>query len=159
MDQQGDGCDISAIWIHDFTYCGDFLDGHSQLENITIITEARSENCFNVIISIDSQAQEVSLHLGHCAGAEQYSNEESYTQECCPEMGDYKLACSDAEGDGQPNTTITIDGVAYSGGFLNRYIHPDDIIIYTITVEASTLNSTTNPTLVPAQLPTLYPSD
>jgi len=51
---------ITALWIQGVVYCGDFVSGYSHLENITIITEPRSENCFNITTSTGFKATEVS---------------------------------------------------------------------------------------------------
>jgi len=57
-----------TILIQSVAYCGDFLDGYSHLEIITIIKEPWNENCFNTTISTAWLAQEVRWLLGHCAG-------------------------------------------------------------------------------------------
>merc|ERR1719221_1881340 len=165
MDSEGDGWmyydyenRASALWIQGVEYCGDFPDGYSHSENITIITEPKIDNCFNITISTGRFAEELSWHLGHCAGAQQYSNHATYTEECCLEMGDYNLTCLDAYGDGWEGAAITIDGVAYCRYFSDGYIHQEYLIISHIPADTSTLTPTTIPTSAPTRLPTLYPS-
>jgi len=69
------------MWIQGVAYFREFLDRYSHLKNI--IPEPRSESCFNISLSTDSQAEEVSWHSGPCAGAQQYFNNAAYTEECC----------------------------------------------------------------------------
>jgi len=157
---------VTNLWIQGVEYRCDSRYGFS--EDVTIITEPRSNNCFNITISTTNWANEMTWHLGHCAGAQQYSSHATYTEECCLEMGDYDLTCLDAYGDGYHGATITIDGVAYCRDFEEGYIYQEHITIITpaatrlptlYSSDVPTPNPTTIPTPGPTGLPTLYPSD
>jgi len=165
----------TTVWIEGVAYCRDFQNRYSYFQNMTV-TEPGGENCFNITFLSDSYDDiQMSWLLGHC-GAKDYLNGVVHTEECCLEMGDYKLTCLSADKYGWSlRARIWINGVRYCNGFFEGFIYQEDFIVTLnpttipspaltpVTTpypsDSPTLNPTPFPTPAPTNAPTFYPTD
>jgi len=165
----------TTVWIEGVAYCNDFQNRNFYLQDMTV-TEPGGENCFTITFLSDPQGYhwDRTWLLGHCGA--KYYDDGLHTEECCLEMGDYKLTCLSADKYGWSlRARIWINGVRYCNGFFEGFIYQEDFIVTLnpttipspaltpVTTpypsDSPTLNPTPFPTPAPTNAPTFYPTD
>ena len=81
------------------------------------------EVCTNIKLVTSIYANEISWSFGQCNSNEtgqEYTNNNTFTDECCQEAGSYELICHDSYGDGWNGGYIEIEGNQYCNKFFEH---------------------------------------
>ena len=87
--------------------------------------------CFEVGLTTNIYAHEISWSVGSCKSNQSYSNNKVFTQECCLAVGSYKIKCKDSFGDGWHGGYLEIKRHQYCANFNSGHEEQADLIIGT----------------------------
>jgi len=141
----------------DARYCAGFDDGYSYVDpkHLTVSEQSSPsfEHCYNISIRTGTNAEQILWLLFHdsgfCSSDQTYSDNSTYTVECCHDELGTTLWCLDAGVDGWHGATLTINGTQYCSDFQSTAVMGKYI----------SRAPTSNPTPTPTQIPTSYPSE